>query len=44
MKINIVLQNIIMKFINSPHKNSHKLHGTQYTPQLETLLPTLLNT
>ena len=22
---------------------SHKLHGTQHTPQLETLLPTLLN-
>jgi len=23
--------------------NVYKLHGTQYTPQLETLLPTLLN-
>ena len=32
------------KMLKYTVKTSHyKLHGTQYTPQLETLLPTLLN-
>ena len=29
--------------LSNEELRSHKLHGTQYTPQLETLLLTLLN-
>ena len=33
----------VTMFFKDTSLNVHKLHGTQYTPQLETLLPTLLN-